>query len=85
MGTLIAGRKEQITHAKEQAMSFRTVRTGITAHVPEPPENNPQVPPEAPPPGAPGKEVELPPREEPDKVREPGTPRPADAPDQAAR
>ncbi len=44
---------------------------GLQAHVPQPPEQDPNVPPETPPPGAPDKEIDLPPREEPEDVREP--------------
>ncbi|MEO6959141.1 MAG: hypothetical protein ABI081_04040 [Burkholderiaceae bacterium] len=45
----------------------------IWAHVPEPPDKNPNVPPGAPPPNQPD-EVDLPPREDPTKIDEPKIP-----------
>lgn len=51
-------------------------RSTLWAHVPEPPEHDPSVPPEAPPPLDPGREVDLPPREIPNPIHEPGTPNP---------
>ncbi|HEY9460445.1 MAG TPA: hypothetical protein VIR04_06575, partial [Paralcaligenes sp.] len=45
----------------------------IWAHVPEPPDKSPNVPPGVPPPDQPD-EVELPPREDPNKIDEPEIP-----------
>lgn len=46
-------------------------RTGLLrAHVPEPPDTNPEIPPEQPP-SEPDREVDLPPREDPERVRDP--------------
>jgi hypothetical protein len=47
--------------------------TKIWAHVPEPPEKGPDAPPGVPPPDRPD-EVDLPPREDPNKIDEPEVP-----------
>lgn len=47
----------------------------MQAHVPEPPDQNPNVPPEIPPPDdSPDEDIDLPPREQPPPVREPEVP-----------
>ncbi len=43
----------------------------LRAHVPEPPDSNPEVPPEQPPQPAPDREVDLPPREAPERINDP--------------
>lgn len=43
----------------------------LRAHVPPPPDSNPDVPPEQPPQPAPDREVDLPPREDPERIRDP--------------
>lgn len=48
-------------------------------HVPEPPGQDPNVPPTIPP-GQPGREIDLPPLDNPDEVREPNDIPPDDAP-----
>jgi len=48
-------------------------------HVPEPPGQDPEVPPQ--PPGQPGREIDLPPLEDPNEIREPEIPPPDDAPE----
>lgn len=53
--------------------------SGMWAHVPEPPEHDPSIPPETPP-QEPDREVDLPPREAPDEIRDPVNPRPEDPP-----
>lgn len=52
----------------------------LKAHVPEPPEHDPSVPPSSPPPGEPDKEIDLPPREEPDRIDDPEPPPPENPP-----
>lgn len=52
---------------------------GMWAHVPEPPEHDPSVPDETPP-QEPDREVDLPPREAPDEIREPENPPSQDPP-----
>lgn len=42
----------------------------LRAHVPTPPDSNPDVPPEQPPQPSPD-EVDLPPREDPERIRDP--------------
>lgn len=58
-------------------------QAGMWAHVPEPPEQPdqmPDIPPEAPPIDEPGREIDLPPREDPDQIRDPGNPPQQDPP-----
>lgn len=55
------------------------------AHVPPPPDQNPEVPPSVPPPGDPDHEIDLPPREDPNKIREPNTPPKNDPPERVWR
>lgn len=65
-------------------------RLGQWAHVPEPPdppEHDPAIPPETPPggPDETDREVDLPPREAPDEIREPNRPPGQQPPARVAR
>ena len=62
--------------------SVSPFQTGMWAHVPEPPEpdHTPDIPPEAPPIEEPGREIDLPPRDNPDQIRDPGNPSPQEPP-----
>lgn len=50
-------------------------------HVPEPPGHDPNPPPTTPPGKQPGREIDLPPLDDPDEIREPNDLPPDDAPE----
>lgn len=57
------------------------VETSLRLHVPEPPGHDPNIPPSIPPNPQPGREIDLPPLDDPDEVREPEDTPPDDGPE----